>query len=121
MVTEGPTPPPVRPLPTVIFEMVPVPGDPVLMVPSAEIVILAPALTPPMLDPCGGSKVSVPATVIEPPVVEPFVDNPGPAVTEVTVPPRADETFITPYWSIEIPLPTMTLPSGVEIRFDCGE
>jgi hypothetical protein len=96
MVTEGPTPPPVRPLPTVMLEIVPVPGDPVLMVPSAEIVILAPARTPPRLEPCGGSRVRVPAVVIVPPVVEPFVDNPGPAVTPVTVPPRIDELTITP-------------------------
>jgi hypothetical protein len=110
IVTEGPTPPPERPVPTVMLEMVPVPGDPVLMVPSGAINILAPAFTPPMLDPCGGNKVRVPATVIDPPDVDPFVDNPGPAVKEVKVPPRADETFITPYWSIEIPLPTITLP-----------
>jgi hypothetical protein len=97
IVTEGPTPPPVRPVPTVMLEMVPVPGGATLRVPSAAIVTFAPALTPPILEPCGGSKESVPATVIEPPVVDPFVESPGPAVTDVKVPPRADATFITPY------------------------
>jgi hypothetical protein len=91
------------------------------MVPSGAIVILAPALTPPMLDPCGGSKVSVPATVIEPPVVEPFVDNPGPAVTEVTVPPRIDELTITPWGVTERPDPRIKPPEGVETLYVCGE
>jgi hypothetical protein len=104
-----------------MLERVPVPGGATLRVPSAAIVTFAPALTPPILEPCGGSRESVPATVIEPPVVDPFVESPGPAVTDVKVPPRADATFITPYWSIETPLPKMIPPVGVEIWFDGGE
>jgi hypothetical protein len=100
-----------------MFEMVPVPGDPVLMVPSGAIVILAPARTPPRLEPCGGSRVRVPVVVIVPPVVEPFVDNPGPAVTPVKVPPRAEAATITPEGVTDKPDPRIRLPEGVETLY----
>jgi hypothetical protein len=67
-----------------------------------------------MLEPCGGNRVSVPVVVIEPPDVDPFVDNPGPAVTEVRVPPRAEAATITPEGVTDKPDPKIKLPKGVE-------
>ena len=96
IVTEGPEPPPVRPEERVILLTVPVPGGRALRVPSGAILTFAPARTPPRLEPCGGNRVKVPVVVIVPPVVEPFVDNPGPAVTPVKVPPREEALTITP-------------------------
>jgi hypothetical protein len=71
-------PPPVKPVPAVTPEIVPMPGGGAEIVPSGEIVMLAPAFTPPIFGPVGGNRLIVPEDMIGPP------DRPIPVATKIT-------------------------------------